>query len=351
MSLPLSSHSCALADVERQRLLLIGVAACLLAFVGVGRYPLAVFPYLYTALLQHALRGAQERRVWLWLALSTFLALCYGLLEFLPVADAGYLIVTFFLSVFPPLAFVLVSRLEAKLFPLEQREGFRAVPLESTLVMPIVTCAVDYCWSQLVLYGSYGIWPYTQYGLLPIMQIASVFGVYGISFFIAWSASLTAWLLGTEQTVRDYRRGMLVLSALWASVLLLGGLRVSSLMPSSETPTLRVHAISPPNTTVVRNDLIRMHLGPTIARQALYGGFSHWQPAINAAADGTSPGAVEHTTELWEYAASDRAWALSAIRESAAVGGADLIMLPELGLSLSFSLSLSLSLCVCVCFV
>eukprot|EP01044_Picomonas_judraskeda_P057931 COSAG03_NODE_38041_length_105_cov_166.833333_1_plen_35_part_11 len=33
---------------------------------------------------------------------------------------------------------------------------------------------------------------------------------------------------------------MLVLSALWASVLLLGGLRVSSLMPSSETPTLRV---------------------------------------------------------------------------------------------------------------
>ena len=317
------------SDAERQRLVLVGAAAFLLASTGVGRYPLAVFPYIYTGLLQHALRGAQERRVWLWVALSTYLALCFGLLEFLPIADAGYLIVTGFLAVFPPLAFIAVSALEAKLFPPDPRTG--AVPLESTLVMPTVTCAIDYTWANLVLYGSYGIWPYTQYGLLPVMQIASVFGIYGISFFIAWSASLVAWLLGTEQSARDYRRGMLVLTVLWSSVLLLGGARVSALMPEASTPTLRIHAISPPNTTVVRNDLIRAHLGPTIARQELYGGFSNWQPTAAAATAET--GIIEDTAELWEYAASDRAWALGAIRESARAGGADLIMLPELGLS------------------
>ena len=48
-------------DVERKRLVFVGVAAGLLAFAGVGRYPLAVFPYLYTGLLQHELRIAIRR--------------------------------------------------------------------------------------------------------------------------------------------------------------------------------------------------------------------------------------------------------------------------------------------------
>ena len=261
-------------DAEQQRLVLIGLAAALLAFTGVGRYPMAAFPYIYTALLQHALRSTASMRVWGWLALSTYIALLYGLLEFLPVADVGYVIVAGLLSVFPPLAFVCDAALESALFPSTPGS---AVPLQSTLVMPIVTCAVDYMWANLVLYGSYGLWPYTQYGLLPIMQIASVFGIYGISFFIAWSASLAAWLLGTDQTASEYRKGARVLAALWCSVVLLGGARVTALMPDPLTPTLRVHAISPPNTTVVRNDLIRMHLGPTIAKQALYGGFSKWE--------------------------------------------------------------------------
>ena len=44
------------------------------------------------------------------------------------------------------------------------------------------------------------------------------------------------------------------------------------------------------------------------------------------------PWQSQHTEER-EYAATDRAWALKAIHESAASGGADIIALPELGLS------------------
>ena len=331
----------------RVRQVLIGLAAALLAFAGVGRYPLAAFPYLYTALLQHALRGNVDWGVWVWLAVSTYLALCFGLLEFLPVADLGYLIVTAFLAVFPPLAFVFESRLSAALFPPTAAHG--AVPLRSTLLMPVVTCAVDYVWAHLVLYGSYGLWPYTQCkkwhfldlravrlanpksitisdGLLPVMQIAAVFGIYGISFFVAWSASLAAWLLGTNQTAAEYRRGLVTLLALWGGVLLLGGARLTLLQPADTVPTVRVHAISTPNNTVVRNDLIRFHLGPTLARQELYGGFSDWQET-----NGTEK---ERAPALWDYAKADVEWSLRAIYQSARSGGADIILLPELGLTL-----------------
>jgi len=111
-----------------------------------------------------------DRRVWAWLAVSTYLALCFGLLEFLPVADLGYLIVTAFLAVFPPLAFVFESRLSAALFPPTAAHG--AVPLRSTLLMPVVTCAVDYVWAHLVLYGSYGLWPYTQCKIVILSRFA-----------------------------------------------------------------------------------------------------------------------------------------------------------------------------------
>ena len=71
----------------------------------------------------------------------------------------------------------------------------------------------------------------------------------------------------------------MTLLALWGGVLLLGGARLTLLQPADTVPTVRAHAISTPNNTVVRNDLIRFHLGPTLARQELYGGFFGFSPA------------------------------------------------------------------------
>lgn len=317
-------HRPADAD-DRWRFVLIGLASLLLSCAGVGRYPLAVFPYIYLGLLQHALRGGSGWRLWLWLGSATYVAMLYGVLEFLPVADAGYFIVTLFLSVFPALPCAVESLLASQLLVQNQR-GEAVMPLESTLLLPIISTACDYLWANCVLYGSYGLWPYSQYGVLPVMQLASVFGIYGLSFFIAWSASLMAWLLGSgQQSAAAQRKGMGVLCTLWGTVWLLGGARLSLLMPHPDARTVRVHALSSPLNTVVRNDLIRMHLGPTIARQPLYGGFSpDW------AGEGS---AAEAPTELWEHAASDRAWAVEAIGRAAAAGEAELIMLPELGLT------------------
>jgi len=42
-------------------------------------------------------------------------------------------------------------------------------------------------------HGTWGASGYTQHGNLPLMQLASVTGVRGIGFAIAWFAAVASW--------------------------------------------------------------------------------------------------------------------------------------------------------------
>lgn len=65
--------------------------------------------------------------------------------------------------------------------------------LIATLVFPCSWAALEYLKS--LGGGSWGALAYTQYGNLPLMQLASVTGIWGISFLITWFASIVnfAW--------------------------------------------------------------------------------------------------------------------------------------------------------------
>ena len=71
-----------------------------------------------------------------------------------------------------------------------------------TLVFPIAMTAVDFFSSSGSPFGSFGAIAYSQSGFTPIMQIASVTGLWGISFVISWSASLVnhVWESGFKFT-------------------------------------------------------------------------------------------------------------------------------------------------------
>lgn len=63
----------------------------------------------------------------------------------------------------------------------------------ATLIFPCTWVALEYLKS--LGNGSWGALAYTQYGNLPLMQLASVTGIWGLSFLIAWFASIVnfAW--------------------------------------------------------------------------------------------------------------------------------------------------------------
>src|SRR4029078_1139596 len=62
----------------------------------------------------------------------------------------------------------------------------------ASLVFPLAWVAVEYANSALSPYGSWGVFAYTQMDHLPLAQLLSVTGLWGVSFLIAWFASIAS---------------------------------------------------------------------------------------------------------------------------------------------------------------
>src|SRR5579859_5576409 len=62
----------------------------------------------------------------------------------------------------------------------------------NTLVFPCTLVAMQFIYSHGPV-GSWGSIPYTQSGNLPLLQILSVTGLWGITFLIGWFAGVLNW--------------------------------------------------------------------------------------------------------------------------------------------------------------
>jgi len=86
--------------------------------------------------------------------------------------------------------------------------------------------------------GSWGSIAYTQSGDLPLLQLLSVTGLWGITFLIGWfAAAANQCLAAGIQTQRSWR-GLTLFGSVYLAVMLLGGLRLAVFPPTS--PTVRV---------------------------------------------------------------------------------------------------------------
>lgn len=104
----------------------------------------------------------------------------------------------------------------------------------STLVFPLAFVLVEYLYS----FGSnanLGSLAYTQYGNLPLMQIVSVTGIWGLVFLIAWFASVVNHAWEQEFTWSRIRSVVGIYAFVFSLVLLFGGARLAFFAPESET--------------------------------------------------------------------------------------------------------------------
>jgi apolipoprotein N-acyltransferase len=123
--------------------------------------------------------------------------------------------------------------------------------LLSTLAYPLISVTSVYL-VELAAGGRFiGSLAYSQYGDMPLVQIVSVTGLWGLQFLVIWLASVVnlAWERGfrwleIRTAVGSYA---LVLSA----VLLFGGARLSLFQP--DTKTVRVAAITTPGVENLRD--------------------------------------------------------------------------------------------------
>jgi apolipoprotein N-acyltransferase len=112
----------------------------------------------------------------------------------------------------------------------------------ATLVFPCAAMGFDYLVS-LLPYGSWGSPAYSQYGNLPLMQLAAVTGIYGITFLVAWFASIVNWAWARGFSWGRIRRGLSAYAAALVAVLSFGSVR---LMTAPGGPTVRVASLTAP---------------------------------------------------------------------------------------------------------
>lgn len=165
------------------RFLWLGLAALCFLFAG-GRWnftPAAWLASLFAIRFFRDSEKAGRNFLLLWLAAALPTILSWNGATFMTFIHPAVEAVAFLLTAPLGLLPYVVDRLYARRF---------GPAFWVTLVYPVAATAVDFFSSSGSPFGTFGAGAYSQRDFLPMMQIASVTGLWGISFMISWFASL-----------------------------------------------------------------------------------------------------------------------------------------------------------------
>ena len=202
-----------------------------LLFFSSGRYVIPVAAWLAPVFL---LRFVRTRRpvggllAALAATVAIFLPAWAGMI---PVSSALYALIAGSFAALYLLPFAL-DRLIAPRLP----------GLLSTLVLPVAWASTEWINSLFNPYGSWGSAAYTQFDNLPLLQLLSITGLWGVSFLIAWFASIVNWAWERQFEWKRVQGGVLFYATVASLVLLFGGLRLAAF--PSRAPTVRIAALT-----------------------------------------------------------------------------------------------------------
>lgn len=208
----------------------LGAATIFLLFAN-GRNNVAVAAWLAPVFLLRFTRTAL--RWWHMLAACVVLALTWAF-QFRGMVPVPPVLMVIIATVYGLIAAVpyLIDRLVSP-----RVAGFLAA-----LVLPCSWVAAEYLNEKFGPYGTWGSAAYSQYGDLPLMQVVSITGLWGISFLIAWFAAVVNWAWERDFNWSQVRRGALVFAGVVCAVLIYGGVRLVSF--PANAPTVRVASLT-----------------------------------------------------------------------------------------------------------
>jgi len=214
-----------------------------LQLFGFGRWMTPVAPWLVPVFLLHFSHNMPmfSGMLCIWLALTIVFGI--SLRGVVPIPGLAYLLIPITWGLFAAIPFAL-DKLLGPLLP-----GFW-----TTLAFPLAWTAVEFLAARLSPYGSWGAIGYTQYGALPLMQLASLTGVWGIGFVICWFAAVINWAWDWQFAWASIQNGVLIFTGITFIILLFGGLRIA-LAPARRT--VRVAGIGWPKGIIEREQFMR----------------------------------------------------------------------------------------------
>jgi apolipoprotein N-acyltransferase len=140
-------------------------------------------------------------------------------------------------------AFLIVHALISTLpYAVDRWIGPRLNAELRTLAFPLAYTSVEWLMSLSKGFNTTGSAVYSQYDCLALMQIVSVFGMWGLTFLIGWTAATVNALWEAEFALRPVRSAVGLLVTVLTAVLLLGSIRLN-FAPSS-SPTVKAATVT-----------------------------------------------------------------------------------------------------------
>lgn len=205
------------------------IAAVLYAFTG-GRWVIPLAAWLAPLFLLRFVREQAPLRGLLLALLARFVVGAIILHGIILISGPVFYVVVLFIALLTTLPYLADRLMTPRL------DGFSA-----TLVFPVTFTALEYLGSFSPNGSMYSL-AYSQYGDLPLMQLVSITGIWGITFLITWFASVANWVWEREFDWSRVRRGALLYAGVLAVILVGGGARLALFQPSAST--VRVAGLS-----------------------------------------------------------------------------------------------------------
>jgi len=135
--------------------------------------------------------------------------------------------------------------------------------LPRTMVFPAAVTTVELLGTIGNPFGTAGSTAYSQYANLPLMQVVSVTGIWGLTFLVCWLAPVIneIWEHGVDG--RDVRRATALFIAALLAAMIFGGIRLAFAGPARQE--VRVAALAPDRALIDRAYAERgVHLAPVL---------------------------------------------------------------------------------------
>ncbi|NGP46531.1 hypothetical protein G4V62_16835 [Bacillaceae bacterium SIJ1] len=211
-----------------------------------GKFLLAPAAWLFPVLLLFAVKDMRLRTAWFWLTLVTAVGNQISFHDMLPSLSIP-------LFEYVP---ALAGAMYAWPFVLQHLVYRRTNSFVATLIFPATYALLDYMNVYFNPYGTFGLLGYSQHDFLPIVQVASVLGVTGITFLITWTASVVYWL-SFNHTTSKKRTVALMTVAVLTLIVTWGGVRVVTNTASETIPVSGIHTIDRTDAEVL--DIYSLH--------------------------------------------------------------------------------------------
>jgi len=215
-----------------------------------AKWTIFIAPWFGLAFLLYFSRNVKLWQVLVFGVLGLYISGLLAVYEVFPAPLPIFMIILMIVSLKSIIPYLIDKLSKAK------EKGFLG-----TLIFPAAFISLEY----LNTLESGDVWSSianTQYQFKAIQQIASVFGIWGISFLVAWFASLFNWMTGLNWEWKKIKRGVAIAATIYVVVLAFGIFRLAFSHTSADE-YVKIAGVTLDNTNVMET-LYEDEFGKTI---------------------------------------------------------------------------------------